>query len=321
MADGVRRALELGPDAARRARERILTGVPDGAPPRGHPAGRGRCARWLTSATWAPSCAAGAASARRCCSTSGALVYELHRQGRRAPELLQEKAIELGKVDREVRALEDALAASERDALPALRRAGRPAPARLPQLRRPHRPARARRSWGASRCPPSAAGARSLVAAIERPAARARPREPERGRRRRRRPGPAGERPPRRRRTAEQTSTRRGSAEAPAVVGGGEQEKQAHRDRRRRGVPGLAQGPRPRHTVVLVTSSDRAAALNVAKRGARAAGSRRACIRSDPYDLGTRPLDRLRRPLRHARGRAAPGRAASPSATRARTRS
>jgi hypothetical protein len=37
----------------------------------------------------------------------GALVYELHRQGERAPELLQEKAIELGKVDREVRALED----------------------------------------------------------------------------------------------------------------------------------------------------------------------------------------------------------------------
>ena len=39
----------------------------------------------------------------------GALVYELHRQGERAPELLQEKAIELGKVDREVRTLEDAL--------------------------------------------------------------------------------------------------------------------------------------------------------------------------------------------------------------------
>jgi hypothetical protein len=39
----------------------------------------------------------------------GALVYELHRQGERAPELLQETAIELGKVDREVRALEDAL--------------------------------------------------------------------------------------------------------------------------------------------------------------------------------------------------------------------
>jgi hypothetical protein len=39
----------------------------------------------------------------------GALVYELHRQGERAPELLQDKAIELGKVDRDVRALEDAL--------------------------------------------------------------------------------------------------------------------------------------------------------------------------------------------------------------------
>jgi hypothetical protein len=39
----------------------------------------------------------------------GALVYELHRQGERNPDLLQEKAIELGKVDREVRALEEAL--------------------------------------------------------------------------------------------------------------------------------------------------------------------------------------------------------------------
>jgi hypothetical protein len=39
----------------------------------------------------------------------GALVYELHRQGERAPELLQRKAIELGRVDREVRALEDAV--------------------------------------------------------------------------------------------------------------------------------------------------------------------------------------------------------------------
>lgn len=39
----------------------------------------------------------------------GALVYELHRQGRRAPELLHEKAIELGEVDREVRSLEESL--------------------------------------------------------------------------------------------------------------------------------------------------------------------------------------------------------------------
>jgi hypothetical protein len=39
----------------------------------------------------------------------GALAYELHRQGERAPELLQDKAIEPGRVDRDVRALEDAL--------------------------------------------------------------------------------------------------------------------------------------------------------------------------------------------------------------------
>jgi hypothetical protein len=39
----------------------------------------------------------------------GALVYELHRQGRRAPELLQHKATELDEMDRDVRALEDAL--------------------------------------------------------------------------------------------------------------------------------------------------------------------------------------------------------------------
>jgi len=39
----------------------------------------------------------------------GALVYELYRLGRRAPDLLQQKAVELDKVDQDVRALEDAL--------------------------------------------------------------------------------------------------------------------------------------------------------------------------------------------------------------------
>jgi hypothetical protein len=39
----------------------------------------------------------------------GALVYELHRQGRREPELLQAKAAELSAVDEEVRALSVAL--------------------------------------------------------------------------------------------------------------------------------------------------------------------------------------------------------------------
>ena len=39
----------------------------------------------------------------------GALVFELQRQGRREPELLQAKAAELNAVDHEVRALADAL--------------------------------------------------------------------------------------------------------------------------------------------------------------------------------------------------------------------
>jgi hypothetical protein len=43
----------------------------------------------------------------------GALVFELHRQGRREPELLQAKAAELTAVDEEVRALADALQTKE----------------------------------------------------------------------------------------------------------------------------------------------------------------------------------------------------------------
>jgi hypothetical protein len=43
----------------------------------------------------------------------GALVYELHRQGKRAPELLQQKAAELTIVDEEVRELQAALGGSE----------------------------------------------------------------------------------------------------------------------------------------------------------------------------------------------------------------
>ncbi len=43
----------------------------------------------------------------------GALVYELHRHGRREPELLQAKAAELTAVDEEVRGLAEALDADE----------------------------------------------------------------------------------------------------------------------------------------------------------------------------------------------------------------
>src|SRR5919197_790519 len=52
----------------------------------------------------------------------GALVYELHRQGRREPELLQAKAAELSAVDDEVRALGEAL--DERQPLAQLVAAG-----------------------------------------------------------------------------------------------------------------------------------------------------------------------------------------------------
>jgi hypothetical protein len=43
----------------------------------------------------------------------GALVYELHRQGKRAPQLLQRKAAQLGVVDQEVRELEARLEGRE----------------------------------------------------------------------------------------------------------------------------------------------------------------------------------------------------------------
>jgi len=83
--------------------------------------------------------------------------------------------------------------------------------------------------------------------------------------------------------TAERTSTSSGQPEAPAVVGGGAQGKQT--PARRRGVPGWPKGLTA-HTVVLVTSGDRAAALKVAEQ-ARASGLEAGLIASDPYDLGT----------------------------------
>jgi hypothetical protein len=73
-------------------------------------------------------------------------------------------------------------------------------------------------------------------------------------------------------------------AEAPAVVSGSAQGKRQAR-RRERGVPGWPRGLSA-HTVVLVTSSDRAAAMNVAKE-ARATGLEAGLMPSDPYDLGS----------------------------------
>lgn len=77
--------------------------------------------------------------------------------------------------------------------------------------------------------------------------------------------------------------------EAPAVVAGEEQEPKQPEEpavpRRERGVPGWPKGLTA-HTVVLVTSSDRVAALGVAKE-ARSRGLEAGLMPSDPYDLGT----------------------------------
>jgi hypothetical protein len=72
--------------------------------------------------------------------------------------------------------------------------------------------------------------------------------------------------------------------EAPAVVDG-ETQTTEQRPARERGVPGWPEGLTA-HTVVLVTSSDRPAALNVARQ-ARSSGLEAGMMRSDPYDLGT----------------------------------
>ena len=96
-------------------------------------------------------------------------------------------------------------------------------------------------------------------------------------------------------RAAAQSTTREPAGEGPAVVSGDEQPpRTAEEPPPQRGsdpsessdrVPGWPHDLSA-HTVVLVTSSDRAAALNVAKQ-ARSSGLEAGLIRSEPYDLGT----------------------------------
>ena len=88
---------------------------------------------------------------------------------------------------------------------------------------------------------------------------------------------------------------RQAASEGPAVVSGGEQPARTAEEPPAADagaaapdadtVPGWPEGLTA-HTVVLVTSSDRAAALNVAKE-ARGTGLEAGLIRSDPYDLGS----------------------------------
>jgi DNA-directed RNA polymerase subunit RPC12/RpoP len=85
---------------------------------------------------------------------------------------------------------------------------------------------------------------------------------------------PAEEAPRETETTPTETTPAESPAEEPPAEGGGAN-----------AVPGWPAGLRA-HTVVLVSSSDRAAALNVAKE-ARGSGLEAGLIRSDPYDLGT----------------------------------
>ncbi len=99
----------------------------------------------------------------------------------------------------------------------------------------------------------------------------------------------------------------RAAADAPAVVSGGEQPARTAEETPAAEAPATDEAPAvtetapaeagtegvpgwpddlTAHTVVLVTSGDRAAALNVAKE-ARAKGLEAGLIRSDPYDLGS----------------------------------
>jgi DNA-directed RNA polymerase subunit RPC12/RpoP len=91
-------------------------------------------------------------------------------------------------------------------------------------------------------------------------------------------------------------SSREAASEGPAVVSGGEQPTRTAEEapavtetvpaeESPDSVPGWPKGVTA-HTVVLVTSSDRAAALKVAKE-ARGTGLEAGLLRSDPYDLGS----------------------------------
>jgi hypothetical protein len=105
-----------------------------------------------------------------------------------------------------------------------------------------------------------------------------------------------GDEPPR---AAAENTAQAPAGEGPAVVSGGEQTARTAEEPAEEPAPEAPTEEAPRtdrvpgwpaglsaHTVVLVTSSDRAAALNVAKQ-ARASGLEAGLMRSEPYDLGT----------------------------------
>jgi hypothetical protein len=230
----------------------------------------------------------------------GALVYELHRQGKRAPELLQEKAGELGEVDDQVRQREP----------------GQPGPAACPSCGAEAEPGQlvctscgTRLTLGGRRYRSVAAlvalaavlvlgagasgfalseitsddedGAPTAEApAAQAPAAEAgEPQEPAQGEG----PAPAesgGEDP---------AAPGEPAGEAPAAPG----EDPAADTPNDTAAPAEPRGllldwpdGLTAHTVVLVTTSDRPAALRLARQAARS-GIEAGMLRSDEYNLGS----------------------------------
>ncbi len=205
----------------------------------------------------------------------GALVYELHRQGKRAPELLQQKAGELSAVDDEVRGSEEAphLSTCPQCGEPAERGqlACTTCGARLAlDDRRPHGAVPALAVLlGVVVIGAGAFGfALSEITSDSEPEVSAADR--------RERPAPAAAAP-----EAEPQATTRGQegARAGTSAGGAPQ-----RPRRRL----LLEWPRDltAHTVVLVTTSDRSAARRLARDAARS-GIEAGLLRSDHFNLGT----------------------------------
>jgi hypothetical protein len=208
----------------------------------------------------------------------GALVYELHRQGKRAPELLQEKAGELGEVDERVR--ERTANGTASGACPACGADTEPGQlvctacgARLGLVRPPRRSVAVLAALAVL----VALGAGASGFALSEITS-----DDDQGG-----PAPAAEAP-----AAEPPAAMGGRPQEPAQAGGApaaaepaEPERPAEPQPRRRLLLDWPEGLTA-HTVVLVTTSDRPAALRLARQAARS-GIEAGMLRADDYNLGT----------------------------------
>jgi hypothetical protein len=225
-------------------------------------------------------------------SDLGALVYELHRRGERSPELLQERAAALGELDREVRSLEETLRPGQDD--------GSSSPSEPP----PNRCEACGRSLEAGQLVCLSCGARP---AAPRPTLQERLPKAESlpglalllalvvlvcgavgyllagaldGGDEPGPPPPRAEAPGSPQATAPPVATPAPTAEEPVEAGAGEPQ------RPRTSLLQRWPAGQSAHTVVLVTSSDRPAVLNVARQAARS-GLEAGIVDAGRFDLGS----------------------------------